>query len=433
MSKNFKFQISNFKKGQAVITVVIITLLVGMVIAFGVTEPAVGEAKISRELMGSKKVFAVAEAGQEDVSYRIRSGMDYDTTEILTIGEITATTDVSENVSEATISISTVGEGNRFFRKKGLQMVRGDEINFNYGIQVGNGGFIMQNSSSVRGNVYSNSTVTGVGNYIYGGVASAGSSGLVDDIHATGTVRSHSIVDSTIEGDAYYTTIEDSTVFGTPYPDSQDPSSQDMPISDETLDEWENAAAEGGIISSPCPYNINEEATIGPIKINCDLKIKTQDTVTIAGPVWVVGDISFETGPTVVVDSSFGSRSVVMIADNPANRLTQSIVTIKNTSEFEGSGTEGSIIMLVSRNRSAEDWGTVSAIDLQQSASGDILLYSNHGKITIAQSSSLKEVTGWLIVLKNTAEVIYDQGLASSLFDTGPGGSWNVSSWKETD
>ena len=433
MNKNFQFPICNLQKGQAVITVVIITLLVGLVVAFGMTSPAVGEAKVSRELLNSKRVFAVAEAGQEDVGYRVRRAKHYDSTETLTLGGISATTVVTNDPTTRLKDIVTEAESGNYFRTKKLVLVRGDTVSFNYGIQAGNGGFLMQNSSLVRGNVYSNGTVVGAGNYIYGTVASAGANGLIDDIHATGTARAHNIVDSTVEGDAYYEIIDDTTVYGTLYPNSDDPVSQPMPISDETLDEWEASAALGGVHSSPCPYTISEEATIGPVKVDCDLTIKTHDTITLAGPVWVVGNISFETGPNIVVDPLFGAMSVAMIADNPSNRLTSSIITIKNTSTFEGSGEDGSLIMLVSRNSSAEGGGSVSGIDLQQSASGDIFLYSNHGKVSISQSSILKEVTGWLINLKNTAEVVYDQGLASSIFDTGPGGSWDVTSWKEVE
>ncbi len=42
-------------------------------------------------------------------------------------------------------------------------------------------------------------------------------------------------------------------------------------------------------------------------------------------------------------------------------------------------------------------------------------------------------MTGFAILLKNSAELIYDQGLASSLFDTGPGGSWDLIDWRETE
>ncbi len=87
--------------------------------------------------------------------------------------------------------------------------------------------------------------------------------------------------------------------------------------------------------------------------------------------------------------------------------------------------------MLVSRNLSAENAGSTIAIDLQQSASGAILLYANHGKISIAQSSQLKEVTGYSILLQNSSQLNYESGAASELFNTGPGGSYNIYDWKE--
>ena len=47
---------------------------------------------------------------------------------------------------------------------------------------------------------------------------------------------------------------------------------------------------------------------IGPVKINCNLKIKGSPTVTIAGPAWVVGNIEIENSPIIKLASSLWSE-----------------------------------------------------------------------------------------------------------------------------
>lgn len=408
-------------------------LFIGLAVVLGLTSPVLTESRIARDLYRSKQSQALADAGQDDVGYRIRSAHVYDAQEVLSLNGQFATTTVVENVSTGRKEVTTTANNTRHVRKRKTEFTRGDRVSFSYGAQAGNGGIILQNSSLILGNVYSNGGATGTSNnLIKGTVVSAGATGWVEGLHATSSVWAHTIKDSTVDRDAYYQTKINTTVGGNSYPGSEDKPPAPFPISDEQIDEWEAEAEAGGVHTSPCPYTITSSTSIGPKKINCDLTIKTNGTVTITGALWVVGNISFETGPTIRMDPSFGARGVPIIADNPANRSTASKITIKNSSVFEGSGTPGSVIMLLSRNTSAENGGSVDAIELQQSASGAIMLYTNHGRIRISQSSTLKEVTGWSIILRNSAQITYDQGLASYLFDTGPAGSWNLYTSKET-
>jgi hypothetical protein len=147
--------------------------------------------------------------------------------------------------------------------------------------------------------------------------------------------------------------------------------------------------------------------------------------------VWVEGNIDFNTSSTIKLDPSVGQKSEPIIADLQSNRSTASKITISQTTTFQNSGTAGSYIGLFSRNRSAEDGGAVTAIDLQQTASGAVLLYTNHGFVDIGNSSVLKEVTGYKVRTKNSAQLIYETGLENAIFDTGPGGTWNFYSWHD--
>lgn len=307
-----------------------------------------------------------------------------------------------------------------------------DVISFHYGIQAGQGGFTLDNSSTITGNVYSSGPIIGSSqNYIYGDVISAGPNGLVYGIHATSSVYAHTIGNASeatiIDKDAYYSTTKINTsVGGVSYPNSPDQATSSLPISDEQIVEWETIAAAGGTaVCSNGKYAISSgTATIGPLKIPCNLEISNNAVVTIAGHVWVTGNITVQNSAVVKMAAALGSNNVAIIADNPSDQLNSSRITVANTASFQNSGTAGSFIFLISQNRSAEAGGTIAAFSLSNSASA-LIAYAAHGLIPIENSVSLKEVTAYKITLANTANVQYDSGLPRAVFQSGPGGSWS--------
>jgi hypothetical protein len=241
----------------------------------------------------------------------------------------------------------------------------------------------------------------------------------------------HQIRNSTVDGDAYYVTKTNTTVAGRSYYPWPDKPTTSFPISDALIAEWEADAEAGGIITSPCPYLIKTAVTLGPIKINCDVEVTNSGAITVAGPIWISGNFTIKNNGGMYIDPSVGSKSVALIVDKVSDRLTSSKASIENSTVFYDSGTAGSFLFLISGNTSKESGGSGIAIDLRNTADGAVVLYSNHGQVDITQSSKLKSVTGYLISMKNSAKLIYDTGLESNVFDTGPGGSWNVTSWQE--
>jgi len=437
MQRKTFYHSRNNERGQVVLIAVLTALFVGMVIVIGAGIPALRDAQTARELFSSKQALAMAESGEEDAFYRIKKALPHQSPIVITLDSHIATTSIADNLDTGLREVRATGTAGLLltsYRKKKLDLVRGDDVTFNYGVQSGSGGLTLANSSSIVGNVYSNGSVSGDGNYIYGTVVSAGESGLINNIHATGTVKAHSIQNSVVDKDAYYgcdSCISNTTVGGESYSDSADPPPKSFAISDDIIDGWEIAAESGTIVNCSGTREIrNTEVTIGPTKYTCNLTIKGS-TVTLAGPVWATGNIYFDTGSIIRVATTSGRKSEVMIADLPSDRTTSSKIIIGQTTTFQNSGTNGSYVGLISRNRSAEDGGSVKAIDLGQSATGDVLLYTNHGLVSIGQSSNLKEVTGYKIELANSAQVVYQTGVADPIFDTGPGGTWNIYDWRE--
>jgi len=418
--------------GQAILTAVVFFMFMSMIVVSGAYTVSYKESKSSRDFGTSKKSFFLAESGLEDLSYRIIKGKNYDIAEVLSLDGFFATTTVA-GISGAK-EITATGTVSKMIRKSKIKLANNNGVSFHYGVQVGDGGIVMENSSLVQGNVFSNGAIVGQNsNLVKGDIISAGPSGSAAGVHATGTIYAHSISNSSADKDAYYVNISSTTVGGALYPNSPDQATSSLSISDTQIDDWKTQAAAGGTHSSPCPYRINSNVTIGPVKINCDLEISGSPTVTIAGTVWVNGNIEIENSPIVKIVSSLGANSVVVIADNPSNRTTSSKIELENSAQFQNSGTEGSYILFISQNNSAQSGGSEKAIRAENSIFGDVLVYAGRGEIHLKNSISLKEVSAYKIRLSNSAQVVYEIGIANLLFTSGPSGGYSIESWREED
>ena len=427
---NVKARPCHSNAGQAILTAVVFFMFISMIVVSGAYTVSYKESKSSRDFGTSKKSFFMAESGLEDLAYRMIKVRNYDTVEILSLDGFFATTTVAE--INGGKEITATGTASKMIRKSKIKLANNDGVSFHYGVQVGEGGIVMENSSFVQGNIFSNGAIVGQNsNMVKGDIISAGPSGSVVGVHATGTVYAHIISNSDIDKDAYYATISNTTVSGVKYPGSPDQATSSLSVSDTQIDAWKTEAAAGGIISSPCPYRISSNITIGPVKINCNLEISGSPTVTIAGTVWVNGNIEIENSPIIKIDSSLGANSVAVIADNPSNRITSSKIELENSAQFQNSGTEGSYVLFVSQNNSAQTGGSEKAIRGENSISGEVLVYAGHGEVQLKNSVSLREVSAYKIRLSNSAQVIYETGIANLLFTSGPSGGYSIESWRE--
>lgn len=429
MKKDFK----KIKKngGAAMLVSVIFFLFISLAIISGLVSPVVREFKNANVNLNSKKSYFLAESGVEDVAYRIMKNITVSNSEIISLNFGSAVTTTSTVLGNQVIS--SVGDVLNHQRKINMMLSTGKGNSFKYGIQSGQGGFILENSASVTGNVYSSGSIVGSGNIIGGDAVSAEATGLIDGIHTTGSAFAHTIQNSNVDANAYYTVKTNTTVGGISYPNSADQGAVPMPISDEQIGELESDAEAGGVISSPCPYIINSDRTINPVKITCDLEISGSPTVVILnGSVWVTGKISIKNSAIIRAAADLGNKSVAIIADNPNNRITSSSIELSNSSQFFGSGSDSSFIFLISQNNSSELWGNEDAISMDNSSSGKVILYASHGLININNSATLKEVTGYKIKAKNSANITYETGLVNTLFTSGPGGRYQILSWGES-
>lgn len=389
----------------------------------------------ARTATASAQALAIAEAAMDTAAYQINQNPSYggETNTSFGNGVFSISVSTIDSNTKLITATGTVPDTQHPLATKTIKAKIGltsDVVSFHYGVQAGQGGFRLENSSKIIGNVYAGGSIIGTSqNYIYGDVVSSGASGLVYGIHATSSVYAHTIGNAgtatVIDKNAYYTTKTNTTVTGTSYPGRADQPSAALPISDEQIAEWENIAAAGGTaICSGGEYTISSgKVDLGPIKIPCDLQISNSAEVTVYGHVWVTGNITIKNSAVVKIAATQGAQNVAIIADNPSDQINSSLIKVQNTASFQNSGTAGSFIFLISQNKSAETGGSVEAFELSNSATA-LVAYAAHGLIPIANSVSLKEVTAYKVVLQNTASVTYDTGLPNAIFESGPGGSW---------
>ncbi len=237
----------------------------------------------------------------------------------------------------------------------------------------------------------------------------------LNNVSVEGNAHANTILNSRINGDAYYQKIENSTVNGTLYPDSPDPPYEALPISEQNINDWKEAAAAGGTINGDYVLAMWQKASLGPKKINGNLILLLGADLTLTGNVYVTGDIIIYGNCHVRLAENFGETSGVLLNDG--------IISTGVNVKFH-TNSSNSYILLLSTGE-----GDVLTINNNSTAA---LFYAAHGNIIIANNVSLKEVTGYSITLANNAQIVYESGLASVRFSSGQGASWKISDWQET-
>lgn len=457
-----------WRSGQAVMTLVIFTMLASLGGLLGFSYLALREADSSREIKKAEQSYYLSEAGLEDVSYRIMRGKQYASNQAVTLDGLSATTSVV-NVGQNK-EITAVGDFSRGIRTTKTVLKISSGVSFIYGIQVGRGGFLMENNSVINGSVYSGGNIVMRNNArINGDAFVASTSSIVGNSPntvITGYAQAHNISKSsvsqsasstvviaesiiakhaqadrisgsTVTGNAYYfTSIATSTVGGSSFPATPAPADLPvlpMPISDSEISAWEALAEAGGTHSSPCPYSLDDGVTsLGPLKINCDFTMKNDAVVILNGPLWVSGNFEIENDAILKLPVSYGENSEVVIVDNPSNRTTSSRIEIENNAQILGSGIYGSYIVNISQNNSAETGGSEIAVQPKNNATTSVF-YASHGKILLENNVGLKEATAYLMHVKNNAVLNYETGLSDIGFSQGPSGGYTINRWKEVE
>lgn len=243
-----------------------------------------------------------------------------------------------------------------------------------------------------------------------GGVATK-----IDGVHVYEDAHANTIIDSTIDGDAYYQAISGSTVGGASYPGSADPGPESLPITDAQIAQWKVEAENGGTISGDVGVLNGESRSYGPKKITGGLTVDNNSTLTVTGTLYVQGNVTFSNNATIRLDPGYGANSGMIIADGE--------VLIENNVTFQGSGTTGSYVLVLTTDPSLDS--ADPAMTLSNNSDNSIF-YASKGMVSISNNAVLKEVTAFKLKLENNASVNYESGLENVSFTSGPGGSWTL-------
>jgi Tfp pilus assembly protein PilX len=267
-----------------------------------------------------------------------------------------------------------------------------------------------------------------------------GTATYIDKVIVGGSAYANNIKNSTITNEAHYQTIINTTA-GSYHLETQDYEIMAMPISDGNINDWKSTASAGIDLSYLCNASGTE---LNPIVLNTGYMecgssgFQGDGAMVLNGTVWVKGDITFGTNTAMKLSSSYGERSGVLIADStdPAKGK----ITIGNNSPICGTQgytatnppdcnpSNGTYILILSTHTGYTD----NAITIANNSNGAIY-YAHNGMAQVSNGAKVKEVTAKKLLLKQNAEVTYEQGLANANFSNGPGGGWVINSWNEIE
>jgi len=240
-----------------------------------------------------------------------------------------------------------------------------------------------------------------------GGITSiTGGSGFT----VSGSVHANTISGLTISKDAYYQTLTNSTVSGTKYPGSVDPPPKVFPISGSNITDWKNQAQANNLSALVC------NSTWGPGKYSGNVTIGNNCSVIVKSPIWITGNFTLGNSNTFTLDSSYGSTSGVMVIDG--------VVEFGNTNKMLGTGMGSSLLMILSTYDSLAHGGE-SAIEIGNTGNSGVF-YASSGILEPGNNNQYKELTAWQIKLTNNSTINYETGLSSTLFTSGPWGSYSL-------
>lgn len=157
-------------------TMIVMTIIV--IVVSGLSLATIIEQKISANAVHSAQAYYAAESGIEDSLYRLIQGHDYSSSNNFAVGAGRATITISDDASQKNI----LARGQKDERWRSLQVklnTGGQSTSFYYGVQVGDGGLIMDNNSRVEGSIYSNGPIQGNQGAVITGDAWVANSSLI--------------------------------------------------------------------------------------------------------------------------------------------------------------------------------------------------------------------------------------------------------------
>jgi len=180
------------ERGAALLITVFFFFAISTAVVIGFTPAIKRQLNTVSTYLDSKNAYFAAEAGIEDVLYRIRAELSVSGTETITMNGATATIAVSQPDAE-TYEIRSTGVADAFYRKIDMEVTKNVNASFDYAVQMGQGGITMGNNARIdatgfnSGNVYASGPVLGSAGAVIDGNVTV-SSGINADNVASSTL-----------------------------------------------------------------------------------------------------------------------------------------------------------------------------------------------------------------------------------------------------
>jgi len=197
--------------------------------------------------------------------------------------------------------------------------------------------------------------------------------------------------------------------------------SPQQPLPNIDIAYWKAQAEAGGTCRTsfsgsdpPCPNFSGPALSLGPIKINGDLAVRTELTVT--GPIYVTGRLTIEaSGGKMKLASSFGSNSTVVVVD-------QSIIFDTFSQVLATSSSPKGFIVFVSNKQSTEPAdAAIWFLNPDPTKPLVTILYAPNGTVHLNNITWVQGAIAAKDVNFDGADrVEYDPDVANVQFSTGP-------------
>ncbi len=384
--KNKKFN----EKGQAIAGVILL-LLVVLTLGLALISFAIRNYINIHQSYLRIAALDLAEAGIEKAMWELNKidGDSYTGENNTPLGEGVFSVSVTDGSSgKIIISTGFIPNSTNYKVRRTVKVIIADvsayySTAFQYAVQVGELGLEMDANSRIYGNVYSNGNIVGYSN-----------SRIDGDAYAVGTISS-----------------PQPTVLGTKNPGAP---SQPMPDFDPEI--WR---AQANMHNDPIIGNYelgSGSHTLGPRKIEGNFTIRSNTILTLTGPIYVTGNFEVESNSSIYLDEIFVSTGTVIIVDGTI-RINSNCVIHSTLTDPKG------FILL------ASDSINDNAIELNSNDIGGVY-YALRGTAQINSNADIVAITAKGLDLNSNAELVYDTGLASAIFSTGPEGIWRAQSWQ---
>lgn len=326
---------------------------------------------------------------------------------------------------------------------------------FNYAAQAGSGGIILDNTSEIIGDVYSNGSIVpdgggSAGNVIAlnaqfpGHVWVAGPGNRIEKVQIQdGDAHADTLQNLTVGRSAYYQTkigsvranggsetcdngtggtyclwqseavpvprdlaIRDDAGFShiQPWVDAiNDPSNPNAPL---------NPSALGDCPSQP-PFNngqyycvFSNDVTLGRQRINGNLYVGNGRTLTLTGNVYVTGHVFIDVNATVQVAQNNSSNA-------SWNLISEQSIDVDNNSTLRGSGHIQSFLLIVSRNASQSENAFPGGPAIYASNnSTSVIFAAPNGMVKVKNVGHLRATVAYVIKLKNNSDITFNPDIA---------------------